>query len=162
MDAAILERVRADLRSHGLRVLSEDSQRPWGGFLVLDESQIDQFVAAYFPGMHLPRPQDRLPMRPKILLIAPGRRFSWQYHHRRAEEWRVVEGPVGVAVSDQDVEPEPLTYEAGRSLRLPTGTRHRLYGLKDWGVVAEIWVHTDPTVPSDDDDIVRLTDDYNR
>jgi hypothetical protein len=37
-----------------------------------------------------------------------------------------------------------------------------LIGLDDWGIVAEIWQHTDESNPSDEDDIVRLQDDYSR
>ena len=42
------------------------------------------------------------------------------------------------------------------------GERHRLIGLEGWGIVAEIWQHTDPENPSDEDDIVRLQDDFGR
>ena len=42
------------------------------------------------------------------------------------------------------------------------GERHRLVGLENWGVVAEFWQHTDPDHPSDEDDIVRVQDDYKR
>jgi hypothetical protein len=37
-----------------------------------------------------------------------------------------------------------------------------LIGLEGWGVVAEFWQHTDPDYPSDEDDIVRVQDDYSR
>jgi len=36
-----------------------------------------------------------------------------------------------------------------------------LSGLGDYGIVAEIWQHND-TVPSDEDDIVRVQDDFKR
>lgn len=45
---------------------------------------------------------------------------------------------------------------------LPTGMRHRLVGLDNWGVVTEIWQHTDVEHPSDESDIVRLQDDFGR
>ncbi len=35
-------------------------------------------------------------------------------------------------------------------------------GLDTFGIVAEIWQHTDPTNPSEEDDIVRLQDDFGR
>lgn len=158
----IFAKVLAEVKAHGLRVLREDRERPWGGVLVLDNTQMDLFAQAYFPHIILPRPQDRPAMQPRILIVAPGKRFSWQYHKRRAEEWRVLEGPVGVARGFSDQEPQTETVEAGATLRIATGERHRLYGLKNWGVVPEIWVFTDPTDPSNDDDIVRLADDYNR
>lgn len=42
------------------------------------------------------------------------------------------------------------------------GERHRLIGLDSWGIVAGIWQHTDPENASDEDDIVRLQDDFGR
>ena len=40
--------------------------------------------------------------------------------------------------------------------------RHRLIGLSDFGIVAEIWIHTDLDNLSDENDIVRINDDYER
>ena len=34
--------------------------------------------------------------------------------------------------------------------------------LVPFAVVAEIWQHTDPEHPSDEDDIIRLQDDFGR
>jgi hypothetical protein len=45
---------------------------------------------------------------------------------------------------------------------LKKGERHRLIGFETWGVVAEFWQHTDPTNPSNEEDIIRLQDDYSR
>jgi len=42
------------------------------------------------------------------------------------------------------------------------GTRHRLVGLDDWGIVAEIWIHSDPDKPSNEYDIRRISDDFGR
>ncbi len=51
----------------------------------------------------------------------------------------------------------------GEIIKLKVGERHRLVGLPGgWGAVAEIWQHTDPDNPSNEEDIVRLKDDYNR
>ena len=55
----------------------------------------------------------------------------------------------------------PMNQE-GELITLPTGMRHRLVGLDSWGVVTEIWQHTDATHPSDEADIVRLQDDFGR
>ena len=88
--------------------------------------------------------------------------MSWQYHHRRAETWRVVEGPVGIARSVTDDEGAVESFTAGETIILEKGERHRLIGLEGWGVVAEFWQHTDPDYPSDEDDIVRVQDDYSR
>jgi hypothetical protein len=42
------------------------------------------------------------------------------------------------------------------------GERHRLVGLDQLGIVAELWQHLDPAHPSDEEDIVRLQDDFGR
>ena len=39
---------------------------------------------------------------PKILIVSPNSKLSWQYHHRRAEIWRVFKGKVGVSKSFDD------------------------------------------------------------
>ena len=101
-------------------------------------------------------------LSPKILLVKPGQRLSWQYHHRRAEIWRVVAGSAGVVRSKTDQEGAVEVLAEGDLVRLEQGERHRLVGLDDWAVIAEIWQHTDPAHPSDEADIVRLQDDYGR
>jgi hypothetical protein len=53
------------------------------------------------------------------------------------------------------------TYRSGAQIKLNQGVRHRLVGLDDYGVVAEIWQHTD-AVPSDEEDIIRVQDDFGR
>jgi hypothetical protein len=69
---------------------------------------------------------------------------------------------VGVATSDTDVEGEVQSYAPGGQITLRQGERHRLVGLAGWGVVAEIWQHTDAGKPSDEADIVRVQDDFGR
>lgn len=159
---SVFEDTRRAVEAKGLRILSEDLQRPWGGFFVLDEAQLDDFVAAYFPGLELPAADGRPPMSPKILMVAPGKRLSWQYHHRRGEIWSVLTGPTGVAHGQTDDQPRPERLESGHQIHLKPGERHRLVGLEDWGVVAEIWEHTNRKQPSDEDDIVRVEDDFGR
>jgi len=89
--------------------------------------------------------------------------LSWQYHHRRAEIWTLIQGKAAVATSDTDHEKNRVVLQIGDIVRLKQGERHRLIGLQDeWGVVAEIWMHTDPANPSDEDDIIRLQDDFGR
>ena len=43
-------------------------------------------------------------LSPKILLVAPGKRLSWQYHHRRSEIWKLIGGKAAVVVSDTDAQ----------------------------------------------------------
>ena len=98
----------------------------------------------------------------KILIVNPNSKLSWQYHHRRAEIWSVYKGCVGVSRSmDNNEKPIQILREK-EQIKLKQGERHRLIGLNDFGVVSEIWQHTDLGNPSDEDDIVRLSDDYGR
>jgi len=150
------------LHNQGLRIDRYDLNRPWGGFFVLDESQAHAFADIYFEGLDVGPLRIAGKLSPKILLVKPEARLSWQYHHRRAETWRVVEGPVGIVRSATDDEGALARFEAGETIVLEKGERHRLIGLEGWGVVAEFWQHTDPDHPSDEDDIVRVQDDYAR
>ena len=159
----IASRVRASLRSARLSVVGEDLARPWGGFLLIAQADLHQFIRVHFgtASLHCDV-QSSAAMSPKVLLVAPGMRLSWQYHRRRSELWRIVEGPVGVSRAPDNDEPPMGRFDPGEVLRLGLGERHRLAGLDTWGVVAEIWQHADPDSPSDERDIVRVTDDHCR
>ena len=52
--------------------------------------------------------------------------------------------------------------QKGDTIRLKQGERHRLIGVDNWGIIAEIWQHTDAVNPSNEDDIVRVQDDFGR
>ena len=53
-------------------------------------------------------------------------------------------------------------FNVGELVQFQKEERHRLVGLSNFGVVAEIWIHTDSNNLSDEEDIVRLEDDYSR
>ncbi|MBD2723108.1 cupin domain-containing protein [Hymenobacter armeniacus] len=159
---ALFQRTAAHLQDQGFAIAAQDDARPWGGFFVIDEAQAQAFADAYFEGLSADSLRIAGKLSPKILIVAPGQRLSWQYHHRRAEIWQVVHGPVGVATSDTDEQGAVKSYAAGERIVLRQGERHRLVGLQSWGVLAEIWQHTDAENPSDESDIVRVQDDYGR
>ncbi|MET3125932.1 mannose-6-phosphate isomerase-like protein (cupin superfamily) [Arcicella rosea] len=162
--ASIFEQIAAALAEDNFTVVKQDQTRPWGGFFVIDEAQAPAFAAKYFPHLEMSEIQITNKLSPKILVVAPEKRLSWQYHFRRAEIWKVIAGTtVGVKISDTDEESEEVkVLESGSFIQMDTGERHRLIGLSGWGIVAEIWQHTDPEKPSDEDDIVRLQDDFGR
>ncbi len=54
------------------------------------------------------------------------------------------------------------TLHTGDTITLQQGERHRLVGSDGWGIIAEIWQHTDAANPSDENDIVRVQDDFGR
>ena len=158
----IFELIGNRLANQGFHIDRYDFKRPWGGFFVLAESQAQSFADIYFDGMDVEPLRIGGKLSPKILLVKPKARLSWQYHHRRAETWRVIEGPVAIVRSATDQEGEPVSFSSGETVVLQQGERHRLIGLDNWRVVAEFWQHTDPNHPSDEDDIVRVQDDYAR
>lgn len=160
---SVKQKAQSYLDELELSVSTDDFQRPWGGFFVIDETQTDKFIAIFFPGIDPSQArQPRQRLSPKILVVEPGKRLSWQYHTRRAELWRVVAGPVGIVTSDNDLQGAIRELAIGETVQFAQEVRHRLIGLSDWGVVAEIWQHIDSQNPSDESDIVRVEDDFGR
>lgn len=159
---AIFAEIAQRLKEQGFIIDNQDQTRPWGGFFVINEEQAQKFANTYFDGMPIDQLKISGKLSPKILVVAPEKRLSWQYHHRRAEIWKVIEGRAGVVTSDTDEEGPLKELGEGALITLKQGERHRLIGLKDWGVLAEIWQHTDIDNPSNEDDIVRVQDDFGR
>ena len=139
-----------------------DIQRPWGFFMYVAEAEASKFIEAFYQSVNIEGIDLNLPLQPKILGIAPGKRLSWQYHHRRGEVWRNTGGEFSVVLSETDQETEPKIVRLHDVIVIPQGTRHRGIGGDGWSLVAEIWQHTDPANPSNEDDIVRLQDDFGR
>lgn len=163
------DRIKADkeqqitdiITANGFSVADVDMEKPWGGYVRLDNGDAKAFIAMYFSDMEFETYEN---LSPKFLLVAPGKRLSWQKHTRRAELWRVLEGPVGIKTSDTDEEPEEVrVLQIGETVQFAHEIRHRLIGLENhWGIVTEIWQHTDPVNLSDESDIVRIQDDFGR
>lgn len=108
------------------------SQRPWGGFQQLTVNEATTV---------------------KIITVEPGQRLSLQIHERRAELWQVLDGPLDVTVGDQAWRAQP-----GEQVWIPQGSVHRVGNpTKVPGRVLEIAYGE-----FDEDDIVRLEDDYQR
>jgi mannose-6-phosphate isomerase-like protein (cupin superfamily) len=119
-------------------------------------------VNTFFDGINIETLKTSGKLSPKILIVSPNSKLSWQYHYRRAEIWKVYKGVVGVKKSFDDVEKPMMILKKNDQIKLIQGERHRLIGLDDFAVISEIWQHTDPDHPSDENDIVRISDDYGR
>jgi mannose-6-phosphate isomerase len=158
----IFSLVQSELDNQQFDIIDKDHNRPWGGFFVIAEEQAQRFADVYFDGLDISSLRISGKLSPKILVVAPSMRLSWQYHHRRAEIWRVIQGGAGVVRSNTDSENELEILNVGATVTLLQGERHRLVGLEDYAVVAEIWQHTDGNHPSDEEDIVRVQDDFGR
>ena len=156
------ERIAKMLMQQRLSVVAKDDSRPWGGFFVIDEAQAKEFATHFFPEENFDEIKISEKLSPKILVVAPEARLSWQYHERRAELWKCIGNKVVVVTSDNDEEKQERILRSGDVVKLKQGERHRLVGTDDWGVVAEIWQHTDAGNPSNEDDIIRVQDDYGR
>ena len=143
----------------GFNIINFDFNRPWGGFLLINESQSQDFINTFISKENL-EIEGRL--SPKILIVNPNSRLSWQFHNRRKEIWRVYKNSVGIIRSMDNNQNEMEILKEGDIIKFQTEERHRLVGLSNFGVVAEIWIHTNFKNPSDEQDIVRLQDDYSR
>ena len=105
---------------------------------------------------------NNLKISPKILIVEPNQRLSWQYHNRRKEIWKVYRNDIGIIRSLTNFENDLIIKKEGEIIHFESQERHRLVGLDKIGVVAEIWIHTDLNNLSDENDIVRISDDYRR
>lgn len=89
----------------------------------------------------------------KRLYVNPEKSFSLQYHNLRNEYWTVVQGDAKVIVgeSEKDV-------KVGDFIFVPRTTVHRVTGGKTGITLIEVQIGD----PCDEDDIVRLADDFGR
>lgn len=160
--AEVFGKIENQLQSRGIDINHIESGRPWGGFFVVKMNSITQFLRYFFGNLKLNDREASLSLSPKVLVVAPNKRLSWQYHKCRSEYWKVISGKVGVMKSDTN-EPQPIVeLTAGEKIHIRLGQRHRLLGLDTWGIVAEIWQHENPDCPSNEDDIIRISDDFGR
>jgi len=161
MSRAFYKNIEEELNNLGFQIVDSNFEKPWGAYFCIDEKQVQAFGDKFFDGIDVDSLKVKNKLSPKILIVKPNMRLSWQYHNRRTEIWQVYKGQVGVVQSDTDIENELKNYMPGDQIKLRQGERHRLVGMVDYGVVAEIWQHTDE-IPSNEDDIIRLQDDFNR
>ena len=153
------ENIKSEVKNLGFSITHEDFNRPWGGFFQIDQRQSQKFVHTFISKeINL----DSLKISPKILIVEPNQRLSWQFHNRRKEIWKVYRNEVGVIRYLTNFENDLIIKKEGEVIHFDNQERHRLVGLKKIGVVAEIWIHTDLNNLSDENDIVRLSDDYKR
>ncbi len=90
----------------------------------------------------------------KKIVVKPGKRLSLQKHFHRSEHWVVVSGTAQVQVGDSIylVRPNESTY-------IKVGQVHRL---SNPGKIPVVLIETQVGEYTNEDDIVRLEDDYKR
>ena len=111
----------------------ESEERPWGRFFILHDE-----------------PTYKL----KRIEVDSGGRLSYQYHQKHPEAWTIVEGVGTITLNEEAKE-----YEAGETILIPQGVKHRIEN-KEQEKVVFIEVQTGSYFG--EDDIVRIEDDYNR
>ena len=142
-----------------------DLNRPWGGFYYINKDDTGKFIREFFDSESMSLKMDEvtdLSYSPKLLLINPNQRLSWQYHYKRKEIWSVVKGPVGIMLSPNNDEHDMIIANKGDIIHVDKEERHRIIGLDDHAIIAELWWHINLLDPSDEADIVRIQDDYKR
>ena len=90
----------------------------------------------------------------KRIIVKPGHKLSYQYHHQRSEAWVVVRGLAVVTLDDKE-----YVFKAGQIVDIPVGTKHRV---ENRGKSDLIFIETQTGTYFGEDDIVRLDDDYGR
>ena len=160
------KRVRDMISEIDYTIVEMDETKPWGAYYRLHNDEAERFVHEFFPGLTMKEARlgyDDIDLSPKFLLVAPGQRLSWQLHHRRAERWRFL-NKGAYFKSSTDKQGKRLAAEADTIVQFEQGERHRLCAFDDqsYTLVAEIWQHTVPNEPSNEEDIIRLADDYKR
>lgn len=161
----VIAQIKLGIDQCGYSIAEEDSDKPWGGYLRFPNDEADDFIGDFFPD--LSPTEARLGVAdagvsPKILLVRPDSRLSWQYHERRAERWKFLT-PGAYIKSETDDQSEAQHAEPGDVVQFAKLERHRLIGgTANFAIVAEIWQHTDPNQLSDEEDIIRLEDDFKR
>jgi mannose-6-phosphate isomerase len=161
----VVKGVRSSIEKAGFTIVEEDTGRPWGAFFRLENKDANVFVGDFFTDLSLEEARLGNPdaeLSPKILLVSPGQRLSWQYHNRRAERWKFINDG-GYHRSLGDDQGSLVNAQAGDVVQFDKAERHRLVASENhYTVVAEIWQHTNPDEVSNEDDIIRLQDDYHR
>ncbi len=160
----LLEELIDQYETKGFTVVERVDDKPWGCMVRFHHDDADRFVAEYFPGLDPKEARlgnDNAPLSPKFLVVAPGQRLSWQYHARRAERWAYVTAGLYMR-SESNTMPGADSAKPGTVVQFLAGERHRLIGGSEPTIVAEIWQHTEPDNLSDEEDIVRVSDDYAR
>ena len=111
----------------------ESEDRPWGRFYVLHDE------ASY---------------KLKRMELDLGGRLSHQYHHKRSEAWTIVEGTGSINLNGKIKD-----YSSGEIIIIPQGVKHRI---ENNGMKKVIFIEVQTGTYFEEDDIVRIEDDYNQ
>lgn len=108
-------------------------QRPWGSFTVLEKEQGFQV---------------------KKIVVDAGQRLSLQLHEHRDEHWVVVQGEGVVTIGESRI-----VVKKSERVFIPKKTKHRVENTQEEPL---IFIEVQLGDYLEEDDIVRLEDDYGR
>ena len=111
----------------------DESRRPWGHYEVL---------------------ADEPSFKVKSLTVLPGKRLSYQFHRFRSEHWFVISGSATVTLDGED-----RVITVGESVDVPVGVPHRVHNA---GTDPLVFIEVQHGTSFEEDDIVRLEDDFGR
>lgn len=110
------------------------TEKPWGSFEELGSNKKPRYKV-------------------KKIVVNPSQRFSLQYHRYRSEHWIVVEGDGTVIVNES-----PRKVSVGDYVYIPKNSNHRM----ESGESGITFIEIQLGVLCEEDDIVRIQDDYGR
>ena len=88
----------------------------------------------------------------KLIYVNANSRLSLQYHKKRSEFWKVIKGTAMVEIDEKRI-----VLEEGDTITIPRQAKHRVLALGSDCIILEISYGR-----FDENDIVRLEDDYQR
>jgi mannose-6-phosphate isomerase len=88
----------------------------------------------------------------KLIYVNANSRLSLQYHKKRSEFWKVIKGTAMVEIDEKRI-----VLREGETITIPRQAKHRVLALDSECIILEIAYGR-----FDENDIVRLEDDYQR
>ena len=88
----------------------------------------------------------------KLIYVNANSRLSLQYHQHRSEFWKIVKGKAKI-----DIDKKELVVKENENITIPCGAKHRITALEEDCIILEISYGK-----FDENDIIRIEDDYNR
>ena len=115
-----------------MNFMREFEERPWGTYEVLLNTEN---------------------CKVKRIIVNPNEQLSVQYHNKHSELWKIISGKGQILIGNDWIEAKP-----GVMVEIPQGAIHSVKAIDESLVFIEIQTGT----YFGEDDIVRLSDKYNR
>ena len=71
-----LHKIENEIKGLGFDIISKDFERPWGGFLAINEEQVQEFANQFFDGIDVETLKIGGKLSPKILIVKPDSKLS--------------------------------------------------------------------------------------